>query len=160
MSGPSPEQIAEHITRTLEGVVPTEAWGETAFFYNPGQQLKRGTYFATLKQKDGDNDRASALDRDGVFRLNIGLPVPDYTELFGERPARPPMGEPVTGPWDFTALDTLMPHPTYAWMGWVAVLNPSRPTFELCVPMLASAHAKAEAAFEKRIRKQTKERQS
>ena len=90
MSGPTPEQIAEHITRTLEGVVPTEAWGETAFFYNPGQQLKRGTYFATLKQKDGDNDRASALDRDGVFRLNIGLPVPDYTELFGERPARPP----------------------------------------------------------------------
>ncbi|MFV0421471.1 DUF6194 family protein [Oleidesulfovibrio sp.] len=38
-------------------VNPLDSWGGKSFFLNPGHQLKRGTYFATLKEKDGDNDR-------------------------------------------------------------------------------------------------------
>lgn len=32
--------------------------------------------------------------------------------------------------YDFTALDPIIPHPVYAWMGWVCVLTPSKKTFE------------------------------
>jgi hypothetical protein len=47
------------------------SWGETALFYNPGKRLPRGIYFATLKDHDGANDKASALHRHGVFRLSL-----------------------------------------------------------------------------------------
>jgi hypothetical protein len=42
--------------------------------------------------------------------------------------------------WDFTALDTLMPHPVYGRMHWVCVLNPRKGTFETIKPLLAEAY--------------------
>ena len=35
--------------------------------------LKRGIYFCTIKEKDGDNDKASNLHRYAVFRVNFGI---------------------------------------------------------------------------------------
>ena len=35
--------------------------------------LPNGVYFCTLKENNGANDKASELDRDGVFRLSIGI---------------------------------------------------------------------------------------
>ena len=63
--------ISQYISSTFADIHPVAAWGETSFFYNPGRKLPRGIYFATLKDKDGDNDRASNLQRQAVFRLNI-----------------------------------------------------------------------------------------
>ncbi len=37
----------------------------------------------------------------------------------------------IEGAYDFTALNTLMPHPVYGWMTWVCVLNPTLETIEL-----------------------------
>lgn len=139
------------LTQEVEGVVPLSAWGEVSYFYNPGNTLKRGTYFATIKQKDGDNDKASNIDRDGVWRLNIGLAKPTYQSLFGPNPDRPGKGGVIEGPWDFSQLDRLMPHPVYGWMSWVAVLNPSQETWRQCIPLIQNAHAKAKAGFEKRV---------
>ncbi len=31
-------------------------------------------------------------------------------------------------PYDFSAKDIIMPHPVYAWMGWICMLNPSEQT--------------------------------
>ncbi len=45
-----------------------ESWGEKGIFYNPGRVLKRGVYILTVKEKDGDNDKGSKLDRPGVYR--------------------------------------------------------------------------------------------
>ncbi len=147
----TPDHIASYITTHFSGVFPLDAWGETSFFFNPTRALKRGTYFATLKFKDGDNDKASQLERDGIFRLNMGLPYKTYEALFGERPSRPSKGGVVEGDWDFTALDQLTPHPVYGWMGWVSVLNPSTHVFDECRPLLKAAFGKAKTAFEKRI---------
>lgn len=150
------EEITGLLLERFGGLQPTEAWGETGFFYNPGSLLKRGVYFATLKSRDGENDKASRLDRDGVFRFNIGTPATEYQRLFGKRPSRPAKGGVVT--WngieqhDFSALDTIMPHPVYAWMGWVCVLNPSEPTWATCQPLLDSAYQKARRSFRKRVR--------
>jgi len=68
-----PADITEQICRRFDGVVPRASWGETALSYNPDHLLAHGVYFCTLKQHDGDNDKASVLDREGVFRVAIGL---------------------------------------------------------------------------------------
>lgn len=146
-----PSAIAQHICQSFTGIVPVAAWGETSFFYNPGRALPRGVYFATLKEKDGENDKASALDRPGVFRLNIGISKPTFRALFGQPPARPAAGGVVSTGHDFTALDSLTPHPVYGWMTWVSVLNPSAETFASIKPLLAEAHGMAAAKFSKRV---------
>lgn len=143
--------IAQFISEGFDGIVPVSAWGETSFFYNPGRALPRGVYFATLKEKDGENDKASDLDRPGVFRLNIGISKPTYRSLFGQPPPRPAAGCVVDTGHDFSALDVLTPHPVYGWMAWISVLNPSSDTFEQVKPLLAEAHRMATAKFRKRI---------
>jgi hypothetical protein len=146
----SSSSIAQHITSTFADIHPVSAWGETSFFYNPGRKLPRGIYFATLKDKDGDNDRASNLQRPGVYRLNIGISKPTYRSLFGPQPARPAAGGVVDTGHDFTALDQLLPHPVYGWMSWVSVLNPSAATFNTVKPLLAEAYDLAVGKFAKR----------
>lgn len=140
----------EHLAQ-LDGVNIVEAWGETSFFYNPGNRFARGTYLATVKDRDGAGDRGSWLDRAGVWRLNLGVCPQTFADLFGERPARPPKGNVIEGPWDFTELDTLTPHPVYGWMGWIAILNPAVATWESCHALVEDAHKRARITFEKRI---------
>ena len=143
-------ELIEEIGACFAGLAPQHHWGELTFFYNPGGQLRRGTYICTIKDKDGENDKASRLDREGVYRLNLSLPRPDYFHRFGPLPERPGKGGTIHGEWDFTALDRLTPHPVYGWMGWVSVLNPSRKTFEIVKPLLALSYEKAVAGFRKR----------
>ena len=97
----------------------------------------RGAYFCTLKEHDGENDRASALDRPGVYRLSFGAPSSTYARVFGPRPPRPGKGGVVKGPWPFTALDQLTPHAVYGWMGWLSILNPTSDTFAVLRPAWA-----------------------
>ena len=147
-----PEDIANSLIANFEDVIPRQSWGETSFFVNPGRRLPSGTYFATLKEKDGENDRSSNLDRQGVFRLSIGPQRKDFESRFGTPPARPSKGGVIDGPWDFSEKNTLMPHPVYGWMSWVCVLNPSDAMFEKLNPLLISAHEKALKSAQKRLR--------
>ena len=50
-----------------------DSWGEKGIFYNPNHVLKRGVYILTIKEKDGDNDNGSNLDRENVYRVNLGI---------------------------------------------------------------------------------------
>lgn len=147
------ETVHDHILRELDGVFPTEAWGETSYFYNPGHVFDHGAYFATIKQRNGPNDSASQLDRRGVWRLNMGVSKAAYFELFGPPPHRPGKGVIIASDWDFAALDTFTPHPVYGWMSWVAVLNPSEATWARCVRLLQSAHSRAMGTFDQRLRR-------
>ena len=88
----TPEEIIQYVCKSLSGVVPKASWGETSLFYNPGGVLPNGVYFCTLKQRDGENDKASNLDRKEVFRVAIGLKPNTYVRLFGQKPARPSKG--------------------------------------------------------------------
>ncbi len=146
----SPSQLIETLHTRFQGTILIEAWGETSLFYNPDRRLPRGVYFATVKQKDGANDAGSDLNRDGVFRFNLGTSKPLFLERFGPPPARPGKGQTIAGPWDFTALDVLTPHPVYGWMSWVSVLNPSAATLAEVDDLIEAAYEKAKAAFEKK----------
>jgi hypothetical protein len=136
------------------GLVRRETWGERVLFYNPDGELPRGRYFVTVKEGDGENDRASALDRPGVYRLNIGLSKEWYRERFGPLPDRPGKGVVVDTGHDFTVTDELLPHPVYAWAGWVSVLSPSDGTIEDLWPLLDAAYERAVAGYEARMRRE------
>lgn len=148
-----PKEVLQYCLSSLEGTVQVESWGETGIFYNPGGMLKRGVYVLTVKEKDGANDRASQLDRRGVYRVNLGLRRETYTRLFGPAPSRPPKGGVVETGADYTALDSLIPHPVYAWMGWAAVLNPSAETFRKLSPLIQESYAFAKEKFARRRRR-------
>jgi hypothetical protein len=99
---------------------------DSTFFFHDGDDKFP---FATIVTKDNEFDNASKLDRPGVFRLNLGVGKETFRALFGEQPAAP----------DYSAIDTLMPHPLYAKMYWVSVINPSAKTFERVKPLIAEA---------------------
>jgi hypothetical protein len=144
--------ITQYITDTFAGVDvvkpetsggPEIAWGDTFFIYDPHRNLEaqRRFPFATIVTKDyGDFDRASNLNRPGVFRLNIGVGKETYRSLFGQQPAPAAAAGMVDTGHDFTALDQLLPHPVYAPQSWVCVLNPSDATFQKIRPLLAEAY--------------------
>jgi hypothetical protein len=44
-----------------------------------------------------------------------------------------------------------MPHPVYAWMGWVQVLNPSDETFALMQPLFIESFGHVVRKFEKAL---------
>lgn len=148
----SPENIIQLLTSELEGVVPKSSWGETSLFYNPNNLLPNGVYFCTIKEKNGDNDKASDLDRDSVFRVSIGAGKAHYEQLFGARPKRPEKGGIVDTGHDFAKLNELMPHPIYAWMSWVQILSPTKSTFDSVLPIIKDAHASAVVKFNKKTK--------
>lgn len=142
-------RIHAYLLEQFPGVVALHSWGETAFFFNPGLTRPRGVYFVTLKDKDGPHDKASQLNRAGVYRLNIGLTREHYQQLFGALPARPPKAGVVSTGHDFSALDVITPHPVYGWMGWISVINPGETTFARLQPLLHAAYQQAAARYEK-----------
>ena len=148
------KDIVDKITEDFSGVIPKLSWGETSLFYNPENVLPNGVYFCTIKEKNGGNDKASDLDRDGVFRLSLGISKASYEELFGARPKRPAKGCIIDTGHDFSALNDVMPHPIYGWMSWVQVLNPSDSTFDLLAPLIHEAYSNAVVKFNKKVNSQ------
>jgi len=126
------DDITQHIIDSLGGGHFEVADDNTFFFHGPDNKFP----FATIVTKDSAFDNASKLDRPGVFRLNVGVGKETFRTLFGEQE---------TANVDFTALDTLMPHPVYAKMYWVSVINPGDETFETVKPLIAEARGLAAA---------------
>jgi Family of unknown function (DUF6194) len=122
---PDPEAIPQFIVEMYPDALVASAMGGTFFSCN----AESWPNFATLATGD-DFDDASDLGRPGVFRLNIGVTGATFRQLVGDAAAP-----------DYTALDTLLPHPVYAGQHWVAILNPSAESFETIVrPLLDEAH--------------------
>lgn len=128
-SGPDPDEITDWITSTYPETVVARALGATFFSLSEDHWPN----FATIVTTDEhDMGTPSDLARPGVFRLNIGVGKETFERLVGS------MDDP-----DHAALDRIVPHPVYAKQRWVAILNPSRETFEETVkPLIAEAHAR------------------
>src|SRR5438874_8740203 len=126
----------------LEGVEVVAASGDHYFFYDPDRVLPhdRRLPFATVVTGDR-HDRVSNLDRPSVFRVNVGVARETYRARFGPPPAFNREGDGVvdTGH-DYAALDRIMPHPVYAPMSWVCVLNPGEATAQELRRLLIEAH--------------------
>ena len=148
----SPFDISNDLLSQFKGLKMVETYGETSFFCNPEDLLKRGIYCCTLKEKDGPNDKASNLNRDHTFRINFGLPKPIFLELFQALPKRPEQGCIIEGDYGFEALDTLTPHPIYGWMSWVCIINPSQQSWDDLKCLLKQSYDLCRAKYVKRIK--------
>ncbi|KPV52812.1 hypothetical protein SE17_13270 [Kouleothrix aurantiaca] len=121
-------EVIDYITTEFDGVTTTVADENLFFFYDPAQMFP----FATLMVNDA-NDEFSDLNRPGVYRLNIGVDKETFVTLVGDG----------AGEYDYTAFDTIMPHPVYGRQRWISILNPSDTTFaEKIHPLLADAYAR------------------
>lgn len=147
----SEQELTRLILDRYSGLICKNAYRETTFFYNPDQLLPNGVYVCTIKSEDGPNDKASQLNRTGVYRLSCGLPADKYCDLFGAKPKRPAKGQIVDLPIDFTTLDQIIPHPIYAWMGWVCINNPSKETLSRFLKLMDFSYEKAKQAYIKKI---------
>ena len=114
------DELLNCILKKYSNINKIEAWGETSLFYNPGK-LKRGIYFCTFKIKDGPNDKDSNLNRKNTFRFNFQISKENFIKFFKKIPKR---SQKNTG-FNYEVIDQLTPHPVYAWMQWVSIINPS-----------------------------------
>ena len=134
--------MKDHICRTFDGLRVLENAGDTFLLYDPDGDLppERQMPFATIVIGD-HYDTVSGLDRPGVYRLNIGLTKATHRTLFGPAPTRHDEHGVLDTGHDYTAIDTVMPHPIYASQYWVCVLSPGAATLDTVGELLAEAHA-------------------
>ena len=131
--------ITNYITSTFENVETTVNLGYAFFFYRDDHMHA----FATIASTGNEYEKISNLDRPGVYRLNIGVSRETFRELFGTKKID-------VSNYDFTALDTIMPHPEYSLQHFLCILSPSETTFERIRPMLAEAYEIAMRRYNKR----------
>ena len=132
--------VTSYITSTFEHVETAVNLGYTFFFYRDDHMHA----FATIASNGNEYEQISKLDRPGVYRLNIGVSRETFRSLFGTKKINP-------GDYDFTILDTLLPHPDYSSQFFLCVLSPSEATFETVRPMLAEAYDIAMNRYTKRL---------
>jgi hypothetical protein len=112
--------------RTLPSVTTGTNFGYRFFFIGDDQRMP----FATIADSDNEYEKISALDRPGVFRLNIGVRRETFTALF-----------PREETCDYTALNVFMPHPDYAKQSFICILNPDGDNVEKTRAFIKEAHA-------------------
>ena len=130
------------VTASEANGAPQVAWGDSFFFYDPDDMPDDRRFpFATIVIQDYHGfDEFSQMDRPGIFRLNVAVGRSRFEQLLGYSPAAHPEHHDGT---DYTVLDRVLPHPTYATQGWVSILNPGQATGELARGLLVEAHGRA-----------------
>ncbi|MFI1147478.1 DUF6194 family protein [Streptomyces sp. NPDC020817] len=125
---------------------PEISWGDTFFYHAPdGTVPATGQPFATIVTKDRPGDTSSRLDRPDAFRVNVAAGKEEFVRRTGRTP-RDPVGEEDAG-----AADTVMAHPVYGSLGWLAVVNPGPGTDEVLRQLLRRAHHLARERHERRL---------
>lgn len=123
---------------------PEIAWGDRFFYYAPDGVVPPGQPFATIVTKDYPGEPSSGLDRPGAFRLNVHADREVFRTWTGHGPRdTPPPADPA-------ARDTVIAHPVYGHLGWLAVVDPGPKTTPDVPELLTGAHAAARARHERR----------
>ena len=131
--------LTSYITSTFEHVESSTNLGYVFFFYRDDHMVP----FATIAASGNEYEKVSRLDRPGIYRLNIGVSRETFQSLFGTDKIN-------VSDYDFTALDSIMPHPDYSAQLFICVLSPSEATFERIKPLLAEAYDIAVKKYNRR----------
>jgi hypothetical protein len=122
------QEEVEAFVATMDNVQRVENFGYTFFFVGDDHRLP----FVSIADSDNDFDNVSDLDRDGVFRINIGVSKETFVSLLaGCSPENV----------DHRALDVFLPHPHYSKQYFVCVLNPSRENARTVKELIIEAHS-------------------
>ncbi|MDX2967752.1 DUF6194 family protein [Kribbella solani] len=132
--------------REYAGVRMLEGQGDLFYLYDPAADLppERQQPFATIVTGD-HYEKVSRLDEPGAWRLNLALTKATYTSLFGPAPTERNADWVLNSGHDYSARDTLMPHPFYAAQYWVAIVNPTG--LDQLLPLIQEAYDFAARKF-------------
>ncbi|GAA1584178.1 hypothetical protein GCM10009804_45640 [Kribbella hippodromi] len=132
--------------RGYDGVRMLEGQGDLFYLYDPAADLppERQQPFATIVTGD-HYEKVSRLDEPGAWRLNLALTKATYTSLFGPVPTERNADWVLDSGHDYSARDTLMPHPFYAAQHWVAIVNPTG--LDQLLPLIEESYAFAARKF-------------
>lgn len=112
----------------LPDVQREENFGYSFFFVGEDHRLP----FVTIANSDNEYDSVSNLNREGVFRVNIGVSRETFDELIGSFA--------VAG-LDFTVLNTFLPHPDYWKQNFICILSPAGDKVEATKGLIEEAHS-------------------
>jgi hypothetical protein len=156
------QQLLEAI-RAFDGVLelapaagsefPQIAWGDHFFYYAPAGKVPPNVQpYATIVTKDYP-DEDSNLAPEGRWRVNIHVGQARFTELTGE--SAHDFAAHEHSAYDFSEADTILPHPVYGSLGWIAVVNPGERTSAFLLELLRSAHDAERRRVERRSQVRT-----
>jgi alkanesulfonate monooxygenase SsuD/methylene tetrahydromethanopterin reductase-like flavin-dependent oxidoreductase (luciferase family) len=100
----------EEFVAKMDHVQRAENFGYHFFFVGDDHRLP----FVSIANSDNDFDSVSNLNREGVFRINIGVSKETFESLLADSSS-----EKV----DYSALDVFLPHPDYAKQHFVCILS-------------------------------------
>jgi hypothetical protein len=145
-------RLLRAIQRELPGIIATTGSGDWYLFYDPNETTVPERRFPFCTIMTGDRyDGASDLDRDAsTYRVNLGVDRPSYEALFGPAPRQAAGYQVIETGVDYKATDTLMPHPFYAPLHWVCVVNPREQTTRPLADLLLNAHRLAKRRYRNR----------
>ncbi len=129
-------EVIEFVSK-METVQQEEKYGYTFFSIGDDNLLP----FVTIADSDNEYDRVSNLNREGVFRINIGVSRETFTSLIGDYNS---------DNIDYSALNVFLPHPDYAKQNFICILNPSQDNIEKTRTFIREAHANATKRFERK----------
>lgn len=129
----------EAFVMTLDNVQQEENFGYTFFFVGADHRLP----FATIGHADNEFDTVSKLNRDGVFRVNIGISKKTYESL---------LMDVNSDDIDYSVLDVFLPHPHYAKQNFVCILNPTGSNADLTKQLIIEAHTIVATRYQRRLK--------
>jgi hypothetical protein len=137
------------IKRELPGTVTIEGSGDSFVFYDPDGITVPERRFPFITVVTGDRyDAASWLDRDAAsFRVNLSVDLVTYEALLGPAPRQAAGHEVIDTGFDYKSRDLVMPHPFYAPMHWVCVVNPGELSRARLAGLMEASYALARARY-------------
>jgi hypothetical protein len=129
----------ETFIESLENVQQTENFGYKFYFVGDDHMLP----FTTIANTDNDYDSVSNLNREGIFRINIGVSRATFDSLIPKSTS-----EPI----DYTTLNKILPHPDYAKQNFLCILNPTGDNIEKTKQLIQEAHTIATTRYQRKAK--------
>ncbi len=121
----------------LPNVLREVNFGYSFFFVGDDHRLP----FVTIADSDNEYDDVSNLNREDVFRLNIGVSKQTFNNLIAGL-----MDESI----DYSVLNEFLPHPQYSRQFFVCILNPVGENAEKTKQLIVEAHLIAEGRLQRK----------
>lgn len=131
-------EIQQYVT-SLENVETDENMGYLFYYVGDDHHVP----FVSIAENGNEYETMSKLDREGVFRVNIGVSRDTFVSLFPN---------PDIENTDFSVLNTFLPHPHYSKQYFICILNPSEKNGELLKKYILEAYDIAKKRLEVRNR--------
>lgn len=132
----NPSEV-EAFVASLENVQREENFGYSFFFVGDDHMVP----FVSIADSDNEYDSVSNLDREGVFRVNIGVSRATFESLFADSQ---------TENVDYSALNVFLPHPEYSKQHFVCILNPTGENAEITKKLMVEAHGIAASRLQRK----------